>query len=329
MRSPSVLCLVALLPFGGFAATNCLSVFRSLEAPAAYSSFERSVVKTASYAHADFTVECYDQRNGPGTCQRVMMAVPRALTGKAPCVIVPFYFPEAMLGFDPKTGGVESLRCSARTNLTFYSGVTYLSDLARRGYVAVSADAYHLTYAKTDAPADDWAKWRHAGNALVREWPDWSGIGKLTFDTRLLVDMAVADPRVDKDRVGILGHSLGGKMAFYAGCLDPRIKVIVASDFGIGWTQTNWSDVWYWGARLDRLRAAGASHADLLTASGGKPFCLIAGKYDDADSGAIMRAARGYEGLPERLKLVRHGTGHRPPRDATEEGYRFLDRYLK
>ena len=70
-------------------------------------------------------------------------------------------------------------------------------------------------------------------------------------------------------------------------------------------------------------------NADILSQSGGKPFCLIAGKYDDADSGAVMRSAKGYDACPESLLLIRHGTGHRPPRWATEEGYRFLDRYLK
>ena len=46
-------------------------------------------------------------------------------------------------------------------------------------------------------------------------------------------------------------------------------------------------------------------------------------------SGVIMRRAKGYEKHPERLKLINHATGHRPPRSATEEGYRFLDRHLK
>ena len=150
-----------------------------------------------------------------------------------------------------------------------------------------------------------------AGEALAHDWPEWSGVGKLVADTRLLVDILVADSRVDSARIGIIGHSLGGKMAFYTGCLDSRIKVIVASDFGIGWDQTNWRDPWYWGEKLKDLRAKGMDHAGLLSLSGGKPFCLIAGEFDDASSGTMMRRAKGYERNPERLVLVNHATGHR------------------
>ncbi len=102
----------------------------------------------------------------------------------------------------------------------------------------------------------------------------------------------------------------------------------MASDFGIGWEQTNWGDPWYWGQTLEAVRARGMDHAGLLSLAGGKPFCLIAGKYDDESSGTMMRRAAGYEGHPERLLLVNHASGHRPPPDATETGYRFLDRFL-
>lgn len=298
-----------------------------LSPPEDYVNFPRRVERTAVHRCAGFDVEVYRQANGPGTFQRVMMAVPRGLRGKLPAVAVPFYFPEAMLGFDPATGGLDSPNAPEGTNLTFYSEVAYMGDLSRRGYITISADAYHLTYAVTNAGAGfHW--WRHAGEKLTRDHPGWTGIGKLAFDTRLLVDMLSADVRVDAGRIGIIGHSLGGKMAFYAGCLDPRIKVMVASDFGMGWDQTNWQDVWYWGDKLKEVRAAGFDHAGLLSLSGGKPFCLIAGKSDDESSGAMMRRAKGYGRHPERLLLVNHASGHRPPPAATETGYRFLDRYL-
>ena len=300
-----------------------------LDAPAEYASFERKVEKLSSYDHGDFLIEEYRQANGPGTFQRLMLALPKSANGKLPAVVVPFYYPEAMLGFNPKTGGFDFYIEAPRTNLTYYSAVAYMSDLARRGYATVSAEAYYLTYDRQGAPDSPWDKWGHSGGKLLKDHPGWTGIGKLLFDTRLLVDFVAADPRVSPERIGIIGHSLGGKMAFYTGCIDPRIKAIVASDFGIGWDQTNWNDVWYWGKKLDEVRAKGMDHAGILSLSGGKPFCLIAGMYDNEESSTIMRRAKGYENHPERLVLINHATGHRPPRYATEAGYRFLDKYLK
>lgn len=310
-----------------------------LQAPAKYADFMREARPTAKYAFPDFDVECYEQRNGTDMVQRVMMAIPKNAKGTCPAVVAPFYFPEAMLGFNPVDGGLESDLAADGTNLTFYSEISYMSDLARRGYITVSADAYHLTYRNHEEPwwSCSWPlldflwsnPWQRVGDALNEDWPEWTGIGKLTFDTRLLVDLLCADKRVDASRIGIIGHSLGGKMAFYAGCLDPRIKVIVASDFGIGWNQTNWSADWYWGSALDEVRAQGFDNSVLLEASGGKPFCLIAGKYDNEDSGRMVRRVRRYVQTPSLFKFVNHATGHRPPRWATEEGYRFLDQHLK
>lgn len=321
-------CIAALaVVFYGVAAFAGWS--RYLDPPAEYAAFPRSVEKLATYSFSDFDVEEYRQANGPGTFQRLMMAVPKNAKGRLPAVVVPFYYPEAMLGFNPKTGGLEFQYTSPKTNLTYFTEVAYMSDLAKRGYITVTAEAYYLTYSQKNAPDGSWGKWGHVGRRLKEDHPDWTGIGKLTFDTRLLIDLVAADPRVDPERIGITGHSLGGKMAFYAGCLDPRIKVIVASDFGIGWDQTNWKDIWYWGDRLNEVKSRGMDHAGLLSLSGGKPFCLIAGQADNEESGVIMRRAKGYEKHPESLKLINHATGHRPPRSATEEGYRFLDRYLK
>ena len=133
---------------------------RHLEAPAGY-VYARQLDKCATYDCGTFTVEAYRQANGPGTVQRTFIAVPKKAVGKLPAVVVPFYFPEAMLGFNPVDGGLNSPFCNPNTNLTFYAGISFLSDLARRGYVAISAEAYHLTYATATSPTNNWAKWRH------------------------------------------------------------------------------------------------------------------------------------------------------------------------
>ena len=263
--------------------------------------------------------ELYEQANGTGSVQRVMMLFPEPAEGPFPAVVVPFYYPEAMLGMDPFTGEA----------LPKFAGIGMMLHLVRRGYAVISADAYHLTYLPSVKTRDDFTRWKDAAEALRKDHPHWTGIGKLTADTMLLVDMLAADPRIDADRIGIAGHSLGGKMAFYTGCLDKRIRVILASDFGIGWDQTNWRDIWYWGAKVEAMQMAGLDHSSLLGCAAPKPMCLLAGQYDDMTSWDMMQAAPGYENCPDRLQIIHHASGHRPPKWALEEGYAFLDRFLQ
>ena len=147
---------------------------------------------------------------------------------------------------------------------------------------------------------------RDAAGKLHADHPRWSGMGKLISDTRRMIDGLCEDARVDSARVGIAGHSLGGKMAFYTGCLDERVKVILASDFGFGWEQSNWDEPWYWNGRVKELEALGLDHTVLLELAAPKPFCLLAGEYDDASSGERMGRTLGYASDPAHLKLVHH-----------------------
>lgn len=290
---------------------------RSLEKPEAY-KFGKSCKMTETISLDEFDIEYLVQKNGAGTSQRVLKVFPKNFSGKIPAVVVPFYFPEAMLGFDPRTG----------EKLAGYAGIEMMTHLARRGIASISGESYHLTYIDSEKPRDDFSRWQDAGQKLNRDWPIWSGMGKLVSDTRLLIDLLEEDPRIDVDRIGIAGHSLGGKTAFYTGCLDPRVKVILASDFGFLWEQSNWEKCWYWGNKLERLKAEGLDNTSLLSESHGKPFFLIAGKFDDERSHEAMLRAEGYGDCPERLGFLNHATGHRPPMWALEKGYEFIEKYL-
>ncbi len=302
---------------------------REIGTPGEY-VFERKLKKVREIDHPDFDGELYLQASGPGTFQKLLKLFPKKMTGKKPAVAIPFYHPDGMVGFD----------LSTREPLQKFQGITMALDLVKRGFVTATADAYpfhfsaddpELARAEFDCEFSRYGNpenWKIAGEKLLREYPCWTGIGKLVSDTRLLLDALSGDSRVDNARIGIAGHSLGGKMAFYTGCLDDRVKAILASDFGIGWDQTNWSDVWYWADKVGALKKAGFEHSQLLTLSGAKPFMLLAGLFDNEESGKIMRRAEGYGGNSGKLVLLNHATGHRPPPDALEEGYRFLERWL-
>jgi pimeloyl-ACP methyl ester carboxylesterase len=151
-------------------------------------------------------------------------------------------------------------------------------------------------------------------------------MGRLIRDTRIATDFLLAQPGIDPERVVIVGHSLGGKMAFYNGCLDGRIKAIVASDFGIGFSFTNWQDPWYLGAQVSRPDLP-ARHHELLAAACPTAFLLLAGECDGPASWPYINAARvayALHGRATALGLLDHASGHRPPASAVRTAYRWL-----
>jgi len=223
-----------------------------------------------------------------------------------------------MLAIDPRTGEEQKDA----------EAVAMMLHLVRRGYAVASAEAFHLTY--EPAPREGLSNWRSAAYALLADHPEWTGIGKLVADTKLVIDALAADPRTDDNRIGIAGHSLGGVMSFYTGCLDVRVKAILASDFGFrSWDSNNWKDPWYWGSKVEQLKAAGMENRDLLSAAAPAPMMLLAGMYENEESVKAMQGVPGYEGMEDRLVCINHATGHRPPADVLEQGYDFLDRWLK
>ena len=287
-----------------------------LEAPKSY-VFEKSLTLLKRYEFKTLDIEVYRQANGIGTFQTLYIALPKNLKKHAPAVVVPYYNPEQMLGFFP-----DSLKQADSPNIAI------MRHLAERGFIVATAETYHLTYIKSDKHRKDFSRWNDAGHSLTKDYPQWSGMGKLVFDTQLIIDILQADKRVDAENIGIAGHSLGGKIAFYVGCIDPRIKVILASDFGIAWEQSNWHDIWYWGEKLEKIKADGLNHAQLLDMANAKPFVFLAGKYDNNDSLKILNCAKSYSKFPDRLLFINHAKGHRPPLDVLEQGYDFLEKYL-
>src|SRR5665811_330405 len=54
------------------------------------------------------------------------------------------------------------------------------------------------------------------------------------------VDLLTERRDVDPERIGVIGHSLGGHNAIFTAAFDERLKVVVTSS---GWTQMEYYDV--------------------------------------------------------------------------------------
>ena len=274
----------------------------------------------------EFKGTVFRQRTGPESWQRILLMEPLRLKGKTSGVVVPFYDPDRMCGYDLKT----KAKLGPERNTTFFG-----LHLVQQGYVVAAVEAYPfnlLTPAEQVASKGGMGVWRDAAAKLAKQHPQWTGMGKLTHDTRLAAEVLRGHEAVDSTRIAVMGHSLGGKMAFYAGCLDPRFKAVVASDFGIAWDSTNWGDAWYFGSKLKAIRADGLSHEQLLACAAPTSFFLIAGQYDSqAASGPLLDAARKVHvlyGKEDAVAMFDHHTGHQPSWDALKSAYLWLARKM-
>lgn len=94
----------------------------------------------------------------------------------------------------------------------------YAVELAERGYVVIAPDYPSF---------GDYADYDFAGDAYR------SGTMKGIVNHMRCVDYLQARADVDPERIGVIGHSLGGHNAMFVGVFDQRLKVVVSS---CGWT---------------------------------------------------------------------------------------------
>jgi dipeptidyl aminopeptidase/acylaminoacyl peptidase len=101
----------------------------------------------------------------------------------------------------------------------------HAKELARRGYVVIAPDYPSMGDLKNyDFESDRYE----------------SGTMKGIFNHIRCVDLLQSREEVDPERIGIIGHSLGGHNAIFAGAFDERIKVIVSSS---GWTLMDYYNI--------------------------------------------------------------------------------------
>ncbi len=279
--------------------------------------FNMKPEQVGSFEQPEYVGTVYKQPTGPESRQTVLVMEPnRVKLSPRPGMVIPFYHPDAMVGYD-----LQNHQPVVEDRV-----IQFGRHLVQQGYVVVCPEAF--PYNTVQEPEDDrgFAWWEAAAAKLHIDHPNWTGIGKLVWDTQRAMDLLLNQHDVDHDRVGVMGHSLGGKMAFYAGVMDERVMATVCSDFGMGYSFTNWDAPWYLGDQINDPSFPLAHH-HLLAIHAPRPFLLIGGEADRPATWQYINEAKQVFSLYNREKAIGffdHASGHRPTPESLEIAYTWL-----
>ena len=244
--------------------------------------------------------------------EKILVMMPASdLQRPRPVVIVPFY--------DVDTPAGRNLSGHHFLGMGVDS---YAYTAVQKGYIAVAIRWFGESYGEWYSEAVANLKLRH---------PHCTGLGKWVWDAQRLLDYVYTIPEVDHTRIGIIGHSLGGKMALYAAAFEPRITAVVSNELGVGLSFSNYDDYWYFGDVIDRVEKGTDQH-ELIGLIAPRPFLLIGGDtYDTAKSWYYINAAREvYKlyGKPENIGYFNHHKGHMPTPEAVWRAMEWLVYFL-
>jgi len=206
----------------------------------------------------------------------------------------------------------------------------YGRELAQRGYVTISPDYPNYGEYQRDVYAMGYA----------------SASMKAIWNNKRAVDLLCSLPEVDPDRIGVIGHSLGGHNSIFTALFEPRIKVIVSScgfnafPYYKGGDITGWTHKGYMPRLKDQynldLKRVPFDFPELIAALAPRPFFTNSPLHDDnfdvEGVRVCLKAARpvyALYGAEKDLQSVHPDAPHAFVDEARMQAYKFLDERLK
>jgi dienelactone hydrolase len=238
--------------------------------------------------------------------------------GPFPAVYVPYYNPETSIGL---------------TNVLR----DFASQLARRGFVTLSIGS----------PGGD-ARKPDLGGATCQP------LSFLAYVAANGHTVLAQRPEVDPARIGVVGHSYGGKWSMFASCLYDKFSCAVWSDGGIVFDDTrqsiNYWEPWYLGYEAGKtrkpglvtttnlahgaykvMRETGRDLVELHALMAPRPFLVSGGAEDYPARWVALNhaiAVNSFLGHSNRVAMTNR-KDHSPTEESNDVIYRFFEHFLK
>ena len=199
--------------------------------------------------------------------------------------------------------------------------------LARRGFVALSLGTTETTKTRTFAI-------RYPAKGCEEVEP----LSMLAYAAANALEALALEPMVRDDKIGVVGHSYGGKWAMFASCLYEKFACAAWGDPGIVFAEdkgsmVNYWEPWYLGSRgtYEKMKSGGHDLHELHALMAPRPF-IVSGGYSDEPSqwralnhSVEVNKMLGYEG---RVAMTNREL-HEPNEQSNEVIYKFFEYFLK
>ena len=248
-----------------------------------------------------------------------LLLLPKSLHGKTP----------AMLCLHPTSELGKAVVCGGGTA----PNRNYGQELAERGFVVLAPDYPGF---------GDYVGTRK----VLYEHGYTSATMKGIWNHMRCVDLLASLPEVDPDRIGCMGHSLGGHNTLFLGVFDPRVKVLVCS---CGFTcfskyyagdLTGWTHPGYMPAIASVYGKDPArmpfDFPGVLAALAPRPLFVNAPLHDaNFDVSGVRdcldtdRHVYGLYGAVEKLAAVHPDAEHDFPDEVRRQAYSFVEKALR
>jgi len=209
----------------------------------------------------------------------------------------------------------------------------YALELVRRGYIVLAPDSIGFEERQSEhkLSLEGFGERYLFKDELLH---GRSLIGKNVLDNIRAIDILTSLDEVDSEKIGCMGHSLGGTQTFYTMALDTRIKAAV-SNCGIA-TLTSIQEAHIchsFSFYIHGLLKEGIDTPEVLLLTDPRAF-LISAAEEDANlpiEGVreLFNIGSVYYKNSNKLELSVFRGGHQFSQEARENAYGFLDKYLK